>query len=121
MAQPPTVVDVHVSVLREQGYNSIHEWLQHPQHVYIGRSMLLNGTRIPASPWANPFKGDDRYQVVQQYYQHLCDNWHYYGPMMASLSGKVLGCWCVGSATQPTGAWCHGHILQYLYQQTQGK
>ena len=111
----PVLIDVHVNVLRQMGYNTIHEWLQHPDHVYIGRSMLVSGTRIPGSIWANPFKGDDRQAVVQQYYQYVCQNWHYYGPLISTLRGKVLGCWCVGSSTQPTGAQCHGHVLQYLY------
>lgn len=115
----PVVVDVHAAVLRQQGYHDVHEWLQNSQHVYIGRSMLINGKRIPASPWANPFKGDDKQQCVQQYYQHVCHHWSYYGPMISQLKGKILGCWCVGSPNEPTGAVCHGHVLQYIYQQTQ--
>jgi hypothetical protein len=99
----PTVVNVSIVELRKLGYKSIHEWLQNPNHLYIGRAnKYLN---LPASEWANPFP-------VAKYGRDNCIAM--FGKMirndperlaeLPTLLGKEFGCWC-------SPEHCHGDEL----------
>lgn len=49
------VINVKVTQLRKNGYNNLIEWLDNPDHVYIGRHNHYVKGAIK-SKWANPFK-----------------------------------------------------------------
>jgi len=54
-----TVVNVKVKYIRPT-YHTLRDWMQNPQHEYIGRCgvVFIDKERFPkkASRWANPFK-----------------------------------------------------------------
>ena len=79
--------------------DDIERWLQHPDHVYIGR-----GTE-----WGNPFKVTDtnnREQAVHQYENYIKSE-KKLSQRIGELKGKILGCWC-------SPLLCHGVILHQL-------
>lgn len=97
-----SVVNVRVANLRKLGYNSLVEWLEEPNHIYIGRHMVyIQGTYN--SKWRNPYP-------VKKYGREKCLEMYenYFNSTLihdiSELDGKVLGCWC---DPEP----CHGHIL----------
>jgi hypothetical protein len=62
------VINVKVEFLRKMGFKNLLEWLEDPQHVYIGRhNHYVPGATT--SVWANPFKVDKygRDGCIQQY------------------------------------------------------
>lgn len=75
--------------------------------VYIGRAVMRDPWRLPASKWANPFKVSDYAggvaEVVALYAAHVRRT-----PALVAalpeLRGKVLGCWCKPGP-------CHGDVL----------
>jgi len=114
-----SVISCKVYHLRP-GYHTIIEWLQHPDHVYIGRKgiVFIKGERFPIydSIWTTPYKiGRDgtRAEVVQKYETlmraKLAVDKELRQALM-QLEGKVLGCWC---APEP----CHGHVLLKLIEE----
>lgn len=117
------VVDVHTKFLREQGYPSLVEWLEDPDHVYIGRSMGWVKGAVK-SKWANPFtvKKYGLSEALRLYEEHVRATLM---PDLEELRGKTLGCWCVGKGSEtedPEGirtqrVCCHGQVLLRLLRE----
>ncbi len=79
----------------------------HDVHVYIGRRMYMGGWRLPASPWANPFRvsaGVPAEECCRRYETWLREERPDLLARLPELRGKTLGCWC---APGP----CHGDVL----------
>lgn len=106
------VVNVKVAYIRPK-YNTLKDWMDDPNNVYIGRAgiVFVDGVRFPksASIFANPFKIGKltRDEVLIEYEryirQKLLEDAHYAEELL-KLRGKHLGCWC---KPEP----CHGDIL----------
>lgn len=76
------------------GYKSLLDWLEDPNHVYVGRhNHYVPGAT--ASIWQNPFKVNQfgRDECIQRYKEYLLKN-EKLMPQIKTLKGKVLGCWC---------------------------
>lgn len=81
--------------------------------VYIGRRQTQGGWRLQDSEWGNPFTvkthGD---KCIELYRQHLIGQIREDPDTMiiklASLEGKVLGCWCLDGTPGKT---CHGTVI----------
>ena len=72
--------------------------------VYIGRAINMGGWRLPASPWANPFRGE-RADVVKKYEAYLrAPAQMALRERLGELAGKTLCCWCAPEV-------CHGDVL----------
>lgn len=71
--------------------------------VYIGRANPRN--RLPASPWANPFRGEHAIERFRKYLTAPKQAW--LRKRLPELRGKILGCWCHPLA-------CHGDVLAKL-------
>jgi len=71
--------------------------------VYIGRANPRNG--LPASPWANPFKGPDAIERYRKWLKAPAQAW--LRKRLPELRGKVLACWCHPQK-------CHGDVLAKL-------
>lgn len=123
-----SVINCKVSYIRPN-YNTIQEWMNHPNHEYIGRRgiVFINKERFPKqdSIWANPFKiGRDgtRDDVLCKYEKLLRDKLYtndvnkaadaaaIYKEDLLKLDGKILGCWC---KPEP----CHGDVLLKLIEE----
>lgn len=111
------VIDVHVANLRKLGYQNLREWMNDPNHVYIGRRgvVFIDGQRFPKtdSIWHNPYKishTQSREQVLSKYEQYLLNSPHLM-EQLPQLQNKVLGCWC-SNESSPEVPTCHAHILQ---------
>ena len=122
-----SVINCKVSYIRPN-YNTIQEWMNHPNHEYIGRRgiVFINKERFPKqdSIWANPFKiGHDvtRDDVLYKYEKLLRDKLYTndvnkadaattYKEDLLKLDGKILGCWC---KPEP----CHGDVLLKLIEE----
>ncbi|KAL5010202.1 hypothetical protein ScPMuIL_012507 [Solemya velum] len=102
------VISLKVHSLRKLGYDSLEEWLENPDHVYIGRyNPYVKGAN--ESKWANPFtvrRCPDMDRRIELYEDHVLRDKDLVGSLH-ELKGKTLGCWC---APKP----CHGHVLQKL-------
>lgn len=73
---------------------------------YIGRPGI----------WGNPFtigKDGIRKEVIQKYEKYIRNN-KMLMPILYTLKGKYLGCWCKPSA-------CHGDVLVKLIKEKYGK
>lgn len=108
-----TVINVKVAhirtPMRPREYN-LRDWMNEPNHVYIGRAgvVFIDGKRFPdrASPFANPFRvGKDgtRDEVIAKYENFIRKN-EVLMKDIQGLRGKTLGCWCKPEA-------CHGDVL----------
>jgi len=101
------VINIKKQHLIKKGYSSLEEWLQDPNHIYIGRNMVCYVKGAVASKWKNPYTvkkyGID--QCLQLYEQHIVNSDLY--NQLEELDGKVLGCWCKDDP-------CHGDILVKL-------
>ena len=104
------------------GYHSFVEWLDAPQHIYIGRNTARYSQRnIMDSKWANPFilcqnVGADREWLLEEIlksYEGYVRKSPFLMSSLAELKDKVLGCWC-------SPAPCHGDVLIKLYQEVHG-
>ena len=123
-----SVINCKVSYIRPN-YNTIQEWMNHPNHEYIGRRgiVFINKERFPKqdSIWANPFKiGRDvtRDDVLCKYEKLLRDKLYtndvnkatdaaaIYKEDLLKLDGKILGCWCKPES-------CHGDVLLKLIEE----
>jgi hypothetical protein len=75
--------------------------------VYIGRRVQQGrgpGSRLwPASPWGNPFRGED---WRERYRAHVLSRPDLVG-LLPTLGAKTLACWC-----KPRD--CHGDVLLEL-------
>lgn len=104
------VVNVKVKYIRPT-YNTLHEWIENPDHEYIGRAgvVFINKERYPkkASIWANPYsvKKEGREKCLELYEVWVRDKISKEGTdEIKKLKNKVLGCWCKPDR-------CHGDIL----------
>ncbi len=102
-----TVVNISKASLQEQGYADLMQWLQDPDHIYIGRAVRY----VPGatkSKWANPFskKVYGHQQCVDMYREYILKNETLLADL-PELAGKTLGCWCKPGP-------CHGDILAEL-------
>ena len=107
------VVSIRVSDLRAI-YNSLEEWLKHPNHVYIGRkSPHIKGSIN--SKWLNPFPVPQytREQSIRLYEEYIRTKRLDLMVSLGELEGKVLGCWC-----HPLP--CHGDVLVKLLEEGKG-
>ena len=87
--------------------DNIHQWLKHPDHIYIGRESMRH--LLDESIWGNPFKigsGKTREEVIVLYKNFILNN-EELSKSVPQLTGKTLGCWC---SPKP----CHGEFLHYL-------
>ena len=105
-----TVVNINKASLTTMGYSDLEQWLQNPNHIYIGRNVrFIKGTT--KSKWANPFslKKYGRQKCMELYTEYI----HSQMELLADineLKGKILGCWCKPER-------CHGDILIKLIEQ----
>lgn len=118
------VCNITVAFIRKPGrfgrvYENAKRWCEDCNNVYIGRSspMIIEGSRIPASIWANPFKPEDyqtRKECLDAYFFYIIDKIkreNLFNKLML-LKGKTLGCYCKPDT-------CHGDILVYLINNPQ--
>lgn len=112
-----SVVNVRVSFLRPQ-YNNLKEWMDNPNHVYIGRGriVVIDGQRYPTydSLYCNPFKigpDGDRDIVLTKYETYIKQKISKNELFLEPLKNKILGCWCHPES-------CHGDILLKLLTET---
>jgi hypothetical protein len=118
---------INVGQLREQANcRDLHEWLEDPNNVYIGREgyMTVDGKRCrrEGSIWGNPFKvrnESDRDARIASYkayiVQRIKDENLY--EELERLRDKCLGCWCVDCRKTYDPAErkvCHGQVLLEL-------
>lgn len=115
------IVNVRVSELRPE-YESLIDWLQDPDHIYIGRDMSFYVDGAYPSKWHNPYKiarpgrknatCKSLDESLMLYEQHVRDNLI---DDIEELRGKTLGCWCKPDR-------CHGDVLvKILNEQSQEK
>lgn len=104
-----SVVNINQKSLNKMGYANLEEWLQNPDHIYIGRTVrFVKGAK--KSKWANPFspKKYGRDKCIQLYQEYISNNQGLLDDL-TELKGKTLGCWC-----KPL--WCHGDVLIELLE-----
>lgn len=98
------VINVKKDCLKTIGYNSLEDWKQDSNHLYIGRNMSFYVKGAEGSKWRNPYSvkkyGLD--ECLKLYEQHIRSTDLY--NQLPELKGKVLGCWCKPNA-------CHGDVL----------
>lgn len=102
-----TVINIKKSELKKIGYDSLVEWLEDPDHIYIGRNMSFYVNGAFASKWQNPYtlKKYTIEESLKLYEKHVKES----GLIndIFELNGKVLGCWCKPDK-------CHGDVLQKI-------
>lgn len=75
--------------------------------VYVGRKQYQGGWRLPASPFANPYKVQDvggAAKAVELYREWLRGRPDLVAAAREKLRGKRLGCWCESGP-------CHAEAL----------
>lgn len=107
-----SVINVKKANLNELGYTDLMNWLEDPNHVYIGRNMVFYVPGAVKSKWANPFnvKKYGREECLKLYKEYIMGEKHLMKKIQKELSGKVLGCWCKPEA-------CHGDILLKILEE----
>lgn len=112
----PDLVNVKVEHLREDGYQSLMNWLTaSPNHVYIGRT-VPDVLGAKASKWRNPYsikKYGSAKEACKKYKEYILRSPELL-KSLKELSGKTLGCWCVPDHE------CHGQVLIELFRQHVG-
>jgi len=108
------VVDVHVTLLRRRGYQTLQDWLNaDPNHVYVGRDMSFYVAGAAKSKWRNPFatKKYELKESLQLYTKHVVESELF--EQLEELDGKTLGCWCVDddNPVQTSECQCHAQVL----------
>jgi hypothetical protein len=134
---PARLIDSHVACLRATGYNDLKEWMDNPEHVYIGRSGIIfvqlgegKKERFPKkdSIWANPYKvGRDGeigeiLPMYEDYIRKKLSSGEIPREELEKLRGKTLACWCTGPGEftheHDNGKWnCHGYVLLKLLKE----
>ena len=111
------VINVRVAELRknkcvccQRKYNNLKEWLENPNHVYIGRRVHYVDATFN-SEFMNPFQVK-KYGIDNslKLYSESLDS-EKIKKAKETLKGKVLGCWCVVGTVSGS---CHGKILQTI-------
>lgn len=111
--ETPEVINVRAAELRKHGFQSLEQWLQDPNHVYIGRANPhVRGAH--QSKWHNPFSLQKfgRAGCIKKFEEYILANEELLKDL-PELKGKVLGCWCAPEA-------CHGHVLSRLVAERVG-
>ena len=105
------IVNISVKQLRPE-YENLLEWLENPNHIYIGRNMEFYVPGAKKSKWHNPFKvkqmGID--ESLNRYEKYIRESELI--NELDELRGKVLGCWCKPNK-------CHGDVLIKLINENQ--
>ena len=107
------VADVHVKFIRKNGYNTLKDWMEDENNVYVGRSgiVFVDGVRFPprASKWCNPFKTEDALPKFEIHLNKLLRDQKNIEEFL-QLQGKTLGCWCVNTRSG-NGEVCHAQVM----------
>lgn len=114
-----TRVCIKVESLRKNGVNSLEEWLQNPDNVYVGRNCCyVKGA--DKSKWANPFpvKKYGLQECLNLYWQHVYSSGLI--NQINELRNKNLGCWCIPDLGINGTANCHVDVLIYILSVTPG-
>ena len=97
----------------------VNDMPNHPDAVYIGRSMPRKG--LKGSPWGNPYqiknhrRPDARAFVINLYRVELTTGGKSQLARLPELRGKPLACWCRREGEERTAAnACHGDVLKEL-------
>ena len=120
-----SVVDCHSQYIRQAGYSNIIEWRADPSNFYIGRAGVdkVGGRDLKreGSVWGNPFKAGrdgDLQARIRQYDAYIRRKIANGEVNPAELSGKRLGCWCIGTGEKCYDSnvsidqfVCHGQVL----------
>lgn len=105
----PKVISIKKKHLVENGHNTLVDWLQDSDHMYIGRNMSFYVPGATASKWKNPYnlKKYSLEESLELYEEHIRSTPDLINAI-PELKGKTLGCWCKPNK-------CHGDILVKLY------
>jgi len=115
------------------------DWLADPDHIYVGRHVLIRsgkyeGDSWPNSGFGNPYKLDrnftraERIDGLFRYCKHLKDILNVQPAIRETflqLQGKTLGCWCVnwgGNSDLPIchAAWLARIVDMYFHPDAKG-
>lgn len=107
----PVVISVKKQNLKKLGYDSLEQWLEDPNNVYIGRDMSLYVKGANGSKWQNPFsvKKYGLEKCLEMFESYLVSNKKLLSEI-SELKGKNLGCWCKNNGNER----CHGDLLLML-------
>ncbi len=112
----PKVISSKKSCLKKLGYNSLEQWLDEPNHIYIGRDMQVYVKGANGSKWKNPFSvkkyGLD--ECIRLFEEYLMSNKELLKDIY-ELKGKDLACWCKNGECADER--CHGDLLLRLANQ----
>jgi len=102
------VINIKKENLTKHGYDDLQNWLEDPNHIYIGRNMSFYVKGATKSKWNNPFavKKYGRDKCLELYKEYIESNEQLMADL-PELKGKTLGCWCHPDK-------CHGDILLEL-------
>lgn len=76
MTEKTKVVNVKKATLIKNGYKDFQDWVNKPNHVYIGRDTSFYVPGAKASKWANPFpvKKYGRDKCLELYRDYIATN-----------------------------------------------
>ena len=108
----PTCVSVRKAALSPRGMKSFQEWINQPNHLYIGRDMTYYIRGAVGSKWRNTFtvkkygleKSLELYEKRVRSTPELIE-------AIGELEGMELGCWCKPDQ-------CHGDVLIKIFNDT---
>ena len=106
------VINCKVKELQKRGYNTLLEWTNKPNHLYIGRDMSYYcGEGARGSKWRNPFpiKNYTRDECLQLYEHHVRTS-YLWNDLHELKDVKEFGCWCYPEQ-------CHGNVLMKLVKE----
>lgn len=103
------IINIKKSELQKIGYDDLEDWLQNPDHIYIGRKMVYLSATYQ-SKWHNPFtvKKYGLEKCLEMYENYIINSDLY--DELPEIDNKVLGCYCKPNK-------CHGDILIKLRKQ----
>ena len=107
-----SVISVKKENLNKLGYRDLENWLENPNHLYIGRDMSFYVKGANKSKWCNPYnvKKFGLEKCLELYTEYVKESGLI--DQIGELEGKVLGCWCRVDDRPETV--CHGDILVKL-------
>lgn len=110
---PPKVISSKKASLKKLGYDSLEQWLQNPNHVYIGRDMTFYVKGAVGSKWQNPFptKKYELGESLRLFEEYLMSDTKLLADIH-ELKGKDLACWCKNG--EKSDERCHGDLLLKL-------
>ena len=112
------VISVKKENLKKMGYEKLTDWLQNPNHIYIGRNMSFYVEGAIQSKWANPYCAK-KYGLEKclELYEAYIKNNKILMNSLKELKGKTLGCWCRNIDNIDKKIICHGDILVKLVKE----